>query len=252
MKKTTSNNPPMSERIKAYWSLRSSTFKTTRANELDDSEIGKRWLDILYHYFPADKQSLNILDIGTGAGYFSILLAEQGYHTTGIDLTPDMISAAKDLAKQRNSTAHFQVMDAMNLDFPDQSFDVIVTRNLTWTLPDIPRAYQDWYRVLSANGVLLNFDAEYGNNVRYEKKHSLSVSQDTPYGHRPISDKMWQENADITLSMEASRQTRPEWDLKLLSQCGFSRSGSDLQAGKKVMKEWDQIHSPMFLIWAYK
>lgn len=252
MNKNTSGNTSMEDRIKSYWSLRSGTFKTTRKNELDDPEIGKRWLDIFYQYFPVSKHPLNILDIGTGAGYFSILLAEQGHLTTGIDLTPDMITAAKDLAQHRNSTAQFQVMDAMNLDFADQSFDVIVTRNLTWTLPDVPRAYQEWHRVLRSEGVLLNFDANYGNNVLHEKTHSLSVSQDTPYGHPLLSEEMWQENAKITLSMEASRQNRPEWDLALLPQCGFSKSGADLEAGKKVMKEWDQVYSPMFLIWARK
>ena len=39
-------------------------------------------------------------------------------------------------------------MDAQNLDFPDQTFDAVVSRNLTWNLENPTRAYQEWLRVL--------------------------------------------------------------------------------------------------------
>ncbi len=250
-----STAPDMTTRIKTYWSTRSETFKATRNHELEDPAIGVRWLNTFQKYFPENPKTLRILDIGTGAGYFAILLSGEGHHVTGIDLTPDMISAAKNLAEQHHSTAEFQVMNAMQLDFPDQSFDAVVTRNLTWTLPDVQAAYQEWYRVLRPDGVLLNFDANYGDNVRYEQQHPGSPelqSQDSPYGHPFLSDEMLHENAEITLSMEASRQIRPEWDISLLTDCGFRKTGADPHAGKYVMQQWDQIHSPMFLVWAYK
>lgn len=94
-----------------------------------------------------------------------------------------MIAAANDLAAKYHSSAHFLVMNAMHLDFPDNSFDAIVTRNLTWTLPDVPLAYREWFRVLKPGGVLINFDANYGDNVRYEQNNSPVPSQDTPFGH---------------------------------------------------------------------
>ena len=242
----------MSRRIKTYWGIQSDSFKKTRINELADNEIGRRWLDTFHTYFPAPKEKLKILDVGTGAGYFSILLANHGHITTCVDLTPEMILAAKELAVSYHTTVDFQVMDAMDLSFSNNTFDVIVTRNLTWTLPDIPKAYHEWFRVLRQGGVLMNFDANYGNNVLYEQEHAPTVSQDTPYGHPSLSEQIRKENAEITLSMEASRQVRPEWDLKLLKECGFSESGTDLHIGKRILQEWDQVHSPMFLIWAVK
>ena len=47
---------------------------------------------------------------------------------TGIDLTPDMIKNARLLAKEENADCQFQVMDAENPDFPDETFDVIISR----------------------------------------------------------------------------------------------------------------------------
>ena len=39
-------------------------------------------------------------------------------------------------------------MDAQALEFEDESFDVIISRNLTWNLPHPEMAYKEWLRVL--------------------------------------------------------------------------------------------------------
>lgn len=43
---------------------------------------------------------------------FTILLAKAGHQVTGIDLTPDMIKNAKQLAKEEQAECEFAVMDA--------------------------------------------------------------------------------------------------------------------------------------------
>ena len=43
---------------------------------------------------------------------------------------------AKELAEEEKADCRFMVMDAEAPDFPDEEFDVIVSRNLTWTLPE--------------------------------------------------------------------------------------------------------------------
>ena len=48
-------------------------------------------------------------------------------------------------------------MNAEELTFAPESFDVIVSRNLTWNLHDPKKAYQSWERVLKSGGLLLNF-----------------------------------------------------------------------------------------------
>lgn len=52
-------------------------------------------------------------------------------------------------------------MDAQNLTFHDNMFDVIVSRNLTWNLDSPAKAYREWYRVLKPGSILLNFDANW-------------------------------------------------------------------------------------------
>ena len=73
-----------------------------------------------------------------------MLLGLKGHDVTGIDLTGAMIDKANKLIEMNGPYEHELqaiVMDGENLDFPDESFDVIITRNLTWTLPHPIQAY---------------------------------------------------------------------------------------------------------------
>ena len=83
----------MEQRVQAYWTKRARDFSTVRRNELHDGTMGRRWLAEMQQYLPQGK-ALDILDVGTGTGYFAILLAQAGHRLTGIDLTPAMITEA--------------------------------------------------------------------------------------------------------------------------------------------------------------
>lgn len=237
------------QRVKDYWTQRSHDFGTVRKNELEN-EMGQRWLYEIERFLP-EGRSLNILDVGTGTGFFAILLAEKGHRVEGIDLTPAMLEEARILAKQRNLDITFREMDAQNLAYPDGTFDVVISRNLTWTLPDPERAYASWFRVLKPGGVLLNFDAEYAAHVRSHSVQNRKVAPDSPYGHVGMTDALQQENDAITLSMDIG-QARPEWDRKVLTRVGFQSCQTDTQVGKRLLGELDLTTAPMFGIFAKK
>ena len=237
------------QRVKDYWTQRSHDFGTVRKNELEN-EMGQRWLREIERFLP-EGGSLDILDVGTGTGFFAILLAEKGHRVEGIDLTPAMLEEARTLAKQRNLDITFREMDAQNLAYPDGTFDVVISRNLTWTLPDPERAYASWFRVLKPGGVLLNFDADYAAHVRSHSVQNRKVAPDSPYGHVGMTDALQQENDAITLSMDIG-QARPEWDGKVLTRIGFQSCQTDTQVGKRLLGELDLTTAPMFGIFARK
>lgn len=91
---------------------------------------------------------IHLLDVGTGPGFFAIILAEAGIQVTAVDYTEEMLKEAKANAGELSEKIHFQQMVAQNLEFPDGIFDVVITRNVTWNLEHPVRAYQEWYRVL--------------------------------------------------------------------------------------------------------
>ena len=237
------------QRVKDYWTQRSHDFGTVRKNELEN-EMGQRWLHEIERFLP-EGRSLDILDVGTGTGFFAVLLAQQGHRVEGIDLTPAMLEEARTLAKQRNLDITFREMDAQNLAYPDGTFDVVISRNLTWTLPDPERAYASWFRVLKPGGVLLNFDADYAAHVRSHSVQNRKVAPDSPYGHVGMTDALQQENDAITLSMDIG-QARPEWDGEVLTRVGFQSCQTDTQVGKRLLGELDLTTAPMFGIFASK
>lgn len=72
------------------------------------------------------RKNSKVLDIGCGAGRAAIELARRGYAVTGIDLVPEMIEAACRQAQAYCVDVEFKVMDAVELDFPDESFDNVL------------------------------------------------------------------------------------------------------------------------------
>ena len=191
------------ERVKHYWTVRSHDFGAIRKNELE-GDMGRRWLEELEQWLPKGK-TLDILDVGTGTGFFAILLAGMGHRVTGIDLTPAMLEEGRAQAAQAGLSIDFRQMDAQEPDFPEGSFDVVLSRNLTWTLPDPEKAYGQWLRVLRRGGLLLNFDADYAANVRSESTQNCSVPPDSPYGHVGMTRELVEETVQ---SAERARLLR--------------------------------------------
>lgn len=236
----------LDNRVINYWTLRAKDFATVRRNELNDS-ISNRWLEEIQTHLP-NRGSLKILDVGTGTGYFAILLSRLGHNVTGVDLTEAMLEEARRTCSLLKLDIKFLQIDAQNLSFNDNTFDVVLSRNLTWTLPNPEKAYREWYRVLKPGGVLLNFDADYATNVRNKNQQASYISQDEAYGHCGITKELEKENAEITLAMPASMLKRPEWDINILKKLHFRLIKLDVKVGQRILKKHDLSDASMFLI----
>ncbi len=225
------------ERIVNYWEKRSDSFLVQKRQELH-SAMAERWMKEIRGQLPEGKK-LRILDVGCGAGFFSILLAKEGHQVTGIDLTPDMIKNARLLAEEEKVSCEFQVMDAENPEFQDETFDVVISRNLTWTLPHVQHAYQEWIRVLKKGGILLNFDANYGIT-------DFSNVADLPenHAHNILGDDMMRECEEIKRQLPISSYSRPAWDLETLGALELKEFKLDLGISSRIYLEKDEFYNP--------
>ena len=68
-----------------------------------------------------------MLDLATGTGWAARLAAAGGAKVVGVDIGADLIEAAKERARQANLDIEFEVGDAEQLRFHDESFDVVVS-----------------------------------------------------------------------------------------------------------------------------
>ena len=81
---------------KSYWTGRAASYSEVNQLELATQQRQK-WSDCLHaeiaRQFPNSvPESLRVLEVGTGPGFFAILLRELGYDVTAIDLTPAMLT----------------------------------------------------------------------------------------------------------------------------------------------------------------
>ncbi len=99
-----------------------------------------------------------ILEVATGTGQQAFAFAKKGYEVIGIDISEAMINVAKKKNKFRN--AKFEISDATNLPFEDNSFDV---SSISFALHEMPlsireKVLKEMIRVTKPEGIIVTVD----------------------------------------------------------------------------------------------
>lgn len=188
-----------------------------------------------------------------------MILAEAGYHVDAVDYTEGMLEKAKENAGDLCRNIRFWRMDAQKLDFEDNTFDVVISRNLTWNLEHPDVAYREWVRVLKAGGRLLNFDANwYGYLYEEEQRKAYendrkNVENNSLDDHYLCTDIERMER--IALQVPLSKISRPRWDVKTLREAGLLGIRTDTEIWKTVWSEEERLNyqsTPMFMVTGVK
>jgi ubiquinone/menaquinone biosynthesis C-methylase UbiE len=108
----------------------------------------------------------HVIDIGSGLGGPSRYLATTyRCRVSGVDLTPEFVETATALTVRVGlaDLVDFRVGSALDLPFPDVSFDCAWSRNVAMNIADRPRYYAEMHRVLGPGGRLAIQDVAIGN-----------------------------------------------------------------------------------------
>lgn len=245
-----------------YWNGRAGSYSEVNKWELS-GESRSSWEKVISecinrHFEGSGPPSLSVLDAGCGPGFFSVILTELGYRITAVDLSEAMLAEARQNAGDLAEKIDFRHMNVESLDFPESSFDVVISRNLTWNLPHPDAAYAEWCRVLRAGGLLINFDSNWYHYLFDRDKRAEYDADRARSEELGIDDQNIGENfdimEDIALEMPLSRIERPLWDLKFLSGLGLNAS-ADTDIWELVWTEQEKVNfasTPMFMITAAK
>ena len=245
-----------------YWTRRAPSYSDVNQEELGGSQhsVWSRVIDqrIQSHFGNRSRDQIRLLDVGTGPGFFAIILAELGYQVTAVDYTEAMLNQARKNAGPLASIIDFRRMDAEQLTFPDGAFDVIVSRNLTWNLPSPAKAYSQWTRVLKENGLLLNFDANWYRYLFNAQANALHLEDRKNVRENNAADDTAGTDVDameaIARQAPLSARRRPAWDIHVLHGLGMSVF-ADPEIWKQVWTQNERINNastPMFLVHAVK
>ena len=122
-----------------------------------------------------------LLDIGSGiGGPARFLAATRGYRVVGIDLTPEHVRVAQELARRCGlaDRVRFVVGNALDFPFEPASFDAAYTQHVAMNIADKVRLYAEAPRVLRPGGTLAIYDILQGPGgpVRYPTPWSTDGS----------------------------------------------------------------------------
>ena len=195
-------------------------------------------------------------------GFFSILMSQEGHHCQGVDFSAEMLEKAEKNAVHYgvSEKCRFTKMDVSHLDFPDGSFDLILTRNMTWTLQNPTLVFSEWFRVLRPGGCVINFVANW-NRPYYDEGLRLLMQKDmeklVQMGYTVVREEEHSDyhESDWIFTLPLNHEDRSVWDVKTLLSLGFTdiRIRSRLPEG--IMNTYYTTyyaHIPVFMVCAQK
>jgi SAM-dependent methyltransferase len=94
---------------------------------------------------------MSVLELGCGTGYFSRALARTGACITAIDISPELLSVAREQCQLDN--VNFEIQNAYDLEYSDASFDAVVGSSVLHHL-HVEKAIGEIYRVLRPGGTI--------------------------------------------------------------------------------------------------
>ncbi|MDX8141962.1 class I SAM-dependent methyltransferase [Lentzea sp. BCCO 10_0061] len=187
-----------------FWDEHAATFDDEPDHGLRDPRVRDAWARLLLPLVPAES---SVVDLGCGTGSLSVLLAEAGHDVHGLDLSEEMVKAAR--AKTSGMSATFTIGDAARPPYPKASFDVVLARHVLWALPDPAAALREWVSLLQPEGVLLLVEGRWstGAGLTAAQTRSLVLGVRTEAVVTPLtSEDLWGRSIDDERYLLVSRR----------------------------------------------
>ena len=128
------------------------------------------------------------LEPGIGTGRIALPLVQRGHHYTGVDLSPMMLAEFRRKLGGITNRPTLVLGDATSLPFKDSSFDVVLTSELLYHVPDWPRALAEIGRVLKPHAYYLYCYEEVERSATAEELDTRWRSLLAGRGFEPLWD----------------------------------------------------------------
>lgn len=196
-----------------YWSHRAQSYQAMVTEQLE-SRTREAWEEAIFAGVD-ESRPLDILDIGTGPGFFAMLAGLRGHRVTAVDMNGEMLQRAKESAGALGLDIQF-LQVGHQLPFSPGSFDLIVCRDVTWTLTEPEEQMKGWASLLKPQGILRYFDTEWYQYLSRERRADYTGT----------TGALWYERASemeqIAAGLPMTYRPRPSWDQDFWQQAGYT------------------------------
>ena len=165
-----------------------------------------------------------------------------------------MLDEAQHNAELFGVHPHFLLSDTQTLDFPNDTFDLVISRNVVWTIMDAEKAFREWRRVLKPGGRMIAFDANWNLRLFDENKRKEYERDQEEYRETYTDIPFPVHSADMDdfrRGMPLCAEIRPQWDLCALVRTGYRKIICETDLRKQIYDEREQLinrSAPMFML----
>jgi len=196
------------------------------------------------------KDGQRVLDLGTGTGVLPRNMYQYGAVWTGTDLSENQIQQAIILAKAQNMDIEFYACPAEEIDYPENTFDVVTACQCIW-YPDHKILAPKLHKILKPNGkflILYMAWLPFEDRIAGKSEEIILKYNPTWNGAGEVRKPMWvpeeySELFDITAREEYDVVipfTRESWHGRMRACRGVGASLTE-----ESLKAWDAEHMAM-------
>ncbi|MFL2771335.1 MAG: methyltransferase domain-containing protein [Rhodospirillaceae bacterium] len=132
--------------------------RTTNPNEDNPNRV----YQLLWDLLPRNREYKNVLDWGTGHGGGLIHWLQNNPNSCGygVDLAAPCLKLAYVRAKEGGVSANFSQQDLANMDFPENTFDMVFHMFMLHEFPQqvTPNLFKEVVRVLKPGGIFIGME----------------------------------------------------------------------------------------------
>lgn len=213
----------MDEYIQSYYDKECESFNAYTNLAFTNMKERRCWQKLYSEVFGNEKKE--VLNVGCGPGTEALVLADMGFHVTGLDFSTKMVEVARFNSEKYGIRYDVVQGDAMDLPFEDESFDFVASNYALWSIPDPEKTMKEWLRVLRPGGKVAYAEGVWGLKdlslfrriwvriaLRMREKDGNSHDYDLTDEQKEHLANLWSKRAD-----------RPKDDLEMMNSAGFSK-----------------------------
>lgn len=180
-----------------------------------------------------------LLDLGTGTGDLAreALRQQPGCRPVAADFTLNMMLVGKG---NPGPTLRWSCADALNLPFPDESFDVVISGFLLRNVVDLPQALREQHRVLKPGGRMVALDTTRPRANLFSPLIRFHMRRVIPWLGSRLTG---QRDAYVYLPSTSENFLAAEELLKCLEKAGFRQAGFRRRMFGTIAIHWGTKHA---------
>lgn len=162
-----------------------------------------------------------VIDIACGTGDSSIALAKAGVpRVVGLDISEGMLGIAERKVAKTNYDIHFQLADALNLPFNDNSIDAVMIAFGVRNFENRSECLKEILRVLKPGGVLLILELSVPQNILLKSLYKVYFLHILPFIGKLVSGSKFAYNY---LPHSVLNFPAPNAFMEIVRDCGYNK-----------------------------